>query len=389
MDAISYSYADKQAKRITKFNANPDSDSGIVTVPRVIEAGESVTVPAGRVAVLPNVQIDGTLNIEGEVFIPAGSSVDFSTGIKVNGEKLTMSIPTAYHIYNGRVEATINANNTELTTTTTKNYTTSDYIFCYSNNKLYDCILNSTSGALLTNTTYFTEVSAGDISINALVPYANGIDINGSKVSIEYKNETITGLTLTQGKNYVYSKNDGTYGASSIAPSYGKDNPLTGDFFNLNTLKWYDSSNTEITPRTYLDCVVYADHNGQVSYVEELPKTTYFDEVKANEFKGKNACTAWVNFDGTTTPPTIRDSYNVKSVVRITTGIFDIYFKEDMDNVNYTFSVSGAEGSIREYYVRNTSYLGLSKIRVECGDVGFTQGINPNTYVVQIFGGKN
>ena len=73
MDAISYSHSVKQEKRIKKIIANPDSNSGIVTVPKVIEAGENVTVPAGRVAVLPNVQVDGTLNVEGEVFIPSGS----------------------------------------------------------------------------------------------------------------------------------------------------------------------------------------------------------------------------------------------------------------------------------------------------------------------------
>lgn len=72
MDAISYSHSVKQEKRIKKIIANPDSNSGIVTVPKVIGAGESVTIPAGRVAVLPNVQVDGTLNIEGEVFIPSG-----------------------------------------------------------------------------------------------------------------------------------------------------------------------------------------------------------------------------------------------------------------------------------------------------------------------------
>lgn len=74
MDAISYSYADKQAKRIKKFIENPDSTSGIVTVPKVIASGETVTIPAGRVAVLPNVQVDGVMNIEGEVFIPSGST---------------------------------------------------------------------------------------------------------------------------------------------------------------------------------------------------------------------------------------------------------------------------------------------------------------------------
>ena len=61
---------------IKKFNANPESNSGIVTVPKVIGAGENITIPAGRVAVLPNVQVDGTLNIEGdgEVFIPTGTT---------------------------------------------------------------------------------------------------------------------------------------------------------------------------------------------------------------------------------------------------------------------------------------------------------------------------
>ena len=75
MDAVSYSHSAKQAQRIEKFIKNPDSNSGIVTVPKVIGAGESVTVPAGRVAVLPNVQVDGTLNVEGEVFIPSGATM--------------------------------------------------------------------------------------------------------------------------------------------------------------------------------------------------------------------------------------------------------------------------------------------------------------------------
>ena len=77
MDAISYSYADKQAKRIKKFIENPDSNSGIITVPKTIEAGESITVPAGRIAILPNVEVNGTLNVEGngEIFVPSGSVI--------------------------------------------------------------------------------------------------------------------------------------------------------------------------------------------------------------------------------------------------------------------------------------------------------------------------
>lgn len=74
MDAVSYSLASKQAQRIEKFIENPDSTSGIITVPKVIASGENITIPTGRVAVLPNVQVDGTLNIEGEVFVPSGAT---------------------------------------------------------------------------------------------------------------------------------------------------------------------------------------------------------------------------------------------------------------------------------------------------------------------------
>lgn len=88
MDAVSYSHSAKQAQRIEKFIKDPDSSSGIVTVPKVIGAGENVTVPAGRVAVLPNVQVDGTLNVEGEVFIPAGAPLTL-TSIKLTSPNLT------------------------------------------------------------------------------------------------------------------------------------------------------------------------------------------------------------------------------------------------------------------------------------------------------------
>ena len=94
MDAISYSYADKQAKRIKKFIENPDSKSGIITVPKVIEAGESVTVPAGRIAILPNVKVNGTLNVEGggEIFIPAGATL--SKVVELTGNQMIDGVKT-------------------------------------------------------------------------------------------------------------------------------------------------------------------------------------------------------------------------------------------------------------------------------------------------------
>ena len=75
MDPISYGVAAKQKQRIEKVIAEPDSTSGVITVPQVIAAGETITIPAGRMAVLPNIQIDGTLNVQGDVFIPSGATM--------------------------------------------------------------------------------------------------------------------------------------------------------------------------------------------------------------------------------------------------------------------------------------------------------------------------
>ncbi len=73
MDIISFNESATANGRIENFIENPDSTSGVVTVPSTIASGETITIPAGRTAILPNVQIDGTLNVEGTVFIPTGT----------------------------------------------------------------------------------------------------------------------------------------------------------------------------------------------------------------------------------------------------------------------------------------------------------------------------
>ena len=64
MDIISYNEGATANSRIEKFNANPDSNSGVLTQPRVIETGETVTISSGRQAVLADMVVDGDLMIE-------------------------------------------------------------------------------------------------------------------------------------------------------------------------------------------------------------------------------------------------------------------------------------------------------------------------------------
>ena len=64
MDIISYNESATANGRIEKFNANPDSNSGVLTQPKVIEAGETVTIKSGRQAILTDMVVDGDLVIE-------------------------------------------------------------------------------------------------------------------------------------------------------------------------------------------------------------------------------------------------------------------------------------------------------------------------------------
>jgi len=60
-------------------------------------------------------------------------------------------------------------------------------------------------------------------------------------------------------------------------------------------------------------------------------------------------CRAWVNFNGTTSPGTIRSSGNVTSVSKTGTGDFTVNYTTAMPDVNYSVTASGmrniAEGT--------------------------------------------
>jgi len=145
------------------------------------------------------------------------------------------------------------------------------------------------------------------------------------------------------------------------------------------------------TPITYLPLELEVDASGNpvlitdTKKVEVVAEKIVAKEVACDNFKGKNACTAWVNFDGTTTPPTIRDSFNVSDVVRISNAVQRVYFLVPMDNINYSITTSGRNATIGANTVAstNTDYVEL--------DMYSTQStfIEPNVVGVQVFGGKN
>lgn len=100
----------------------------------------------------------------------------------------------------------------------------------------------------------------------------------------------------------------------------------------------------------------------------------------------KNQCTAWVNFNGTN--GAIRDSFNVASVVRNSTGNYTVTFNVAMDNANYAVGVMGdSTGSRGKAYMKNQGTPTTTSITFQAED---DQGTPSDATVagVLIFGGK-
>jgi hypothetical protein len=71
-------------------------------------------------------------------------------------------------------------------------------------------------------------------------------------------------------------------------------------------------------------------------------------EIVAPGDAPKYVCRAWVNFNGSTTPPTIRASGNISSVVKNGTGDYTINFTTPMLDDNYYVGESGAANTTQE-----------------------------------------
>ena len=174
----------------------------------------------------------------------------------------------------------------------------------------------------------------------------------------------------------------------------------TGEYYidNISVYKKEPTIDTLQPPHTYLS------NKGKLAGIEvangipvdihydELAPTLVEDTIKAtdiiaDEYHGKNACTAWVNFDGTTTPPTIRDSFNVSDVVRTAAGQYNVFFTEDMDNI--LFSVGGScTAPLSEVFAEGSIARTVSSVNVVCLQPGVaTRDVNKVS--VQILGGKN
>ena len=102
----------------------------------------------------------------------------------------------------------------------------------------------------------------------------------------------------------------------------------------------------------------------------------------------KQLASAWAHFDGTTTPISIKDSYNVNSITDVSVGKYDINFKANMNDVNYAplTNVGRASNQTATTAHENIDQRSVSGCRVETLNNG--TNVDASGVSILIFGGK-
>jgi hypothetical protein len=143
---------------------------------------------------------------------------------------------------------------------------------------------------------------------------------------------------------------------------------------SVTTLKIADSAVTE--PKIATDAVTS-------SKIANLSVTA--EKLGANE--QKQICKAWVNFNGTTSPGTIRSSYNVSSVTKNATGDYTVNFATAMADANYSVSCSIQSVSASTFTV--VQKAGTNPTVSSCSFLTFNTGFSASDtpfVFVSIFG---
>jgi hypothetical protein len=95
---------------------------------------------------------------------------------------------------------------------------------------------------------------------------------------------------------------------------------------------------------------------------------------------GTSTAKAWVNFNGTTSPGTIRSSYNVSSVTRLASGNYEINLQNPLSDILYScVATDGSRG------VTSSNPLTISKFSVACYNPSFIPA-NEDVICAVVFG---
>lgn len=100
-------------------------------------------------------------------------------------------------------------------------------------------------------------------------------------------------------------------------------------------------------------------------------------------------CRAWVNFNGTTSPGTIRASFNVTSVTKNGTGDYTVNFTNALSDANYSVTGSAGTTTSNQYVFKVNTTSALSTTAVRIGTTTMSGGspavVDSDTISVSVF----
>lgn len=238
MDAVSYSHADKQKQRIEKFIEQPDSTSGLVTVPDTIATGESIEIPTGRQVVVDHLDVQGTLDIQGTLATVSGgylSQTTMKTQSIINSSN--SSSPVDFPVTPTAPTASAGTNSTQIATTKFVNSEIANDVGV-ANSSLVKTALNASGTAPIYacrawvnfngtgtvairesgNVSSITDNGAGNYTVNfaTAMPDANYSAVTSSEFS-EARTQTFSTSSVQLGMyNSSGAISDATYISASI-----------------------------------------------------------------------------------------------------------------------------------------------------------------------------
>lgn len=98
---------------------------------------------------------------------------------------------------------------------------------------------------------------------------------------------------------------------------------------------------------------------------------------------------AWVNFNGTTSPGTIRSAFNVSSVTKTTTGDYTVNFTTAMPDANYATQCSGKKDAQTDNNFKANQRAGgiysTTQVQVSFNLCTTVTAIDADVYCVSVF----
>jgi len=178
---------------------------------------------------------------------------------------------------------------------TNKWYSTSSGSELVTNGKFTDGTTGWTIGGTITPTVSNSTIKLTTETIDGYI-YQYLPTVIGKKYKIKATSYSSGWTTLvvyqsvTKGVNFIGGIVSGILDITFIASSTSTPILFTvgvaAGYVIIDNISIYESDLTigsELTPRNYLNNIVYADHNGQPEYVEEVAKVEYKDSMKLNK----------------------------------------------------------------------------------------------------------